>query len=298
MRFSELAIVLACLLGLGFAYVMSKEFVHTPVGPIPADCLHKVPSGTFVEERENEVILRHHSFQTRRLIKNLNCSIAQGKKRQFPSYYDGWLAYTTWQYPQGIGKFYGNFSVPTTAPKRAPVVLYLFTGLQNIDWIPKVDPIPKGPFDIIQPVLQYPADSGNGWSVKSWYVTLDQGVIVSDEIPVSQGEVIYSYMVKTGQAQWEIAAFNKKGQSTIIHPKAPRLTAQPWAYNTAECYGCTDCSYEPTTPCHFTDLILEDTTGKVLTPAWKTSVSPKKKCKEIAVVNSPSSVDIFFQGQQ
>jgi hypothetical protein len=46
-------------------------------------------------------------------------------------------------------------------------------GVQNIDWIPKTDPEPTGPFDIVQPVLQSPADSGDDWSVKSWLVTLD-----------------------------------------------------------------------------------------------------------------------------
>jgi len=30
------------------------------------------------------------------------------------------------------------------------------TGLQNINWIPKVTPLPSVDFDIIQPVLQYP----------------------------------------------------------------------------------------------------------------------------------------------
>jgi len=274
------------------------DTVITPVGLIPRECLYKVPSGTHVEEREDDVILRHHTFNTRRILKNPNCSMSGGLKRQFPASYDGWLAYTYWQYPQGIGKFYGNFSVPATSPKNAPEELYIFTGLQNINWIPKVDPIPSGPFDIIQPVLQYPADSGDSWSVKSWYVTLDQGVIVSDEIAVEESEVIYSYMIKTGPAQWEIAAFNSKGESTIIHPKASRLSSQPWAYNTAECYGCNSCSYEPSSPTHFTQLVLQDTTGKVLTPQWKAAVSPHKKCKEVAVVNSPVSVDIYFQGQE
>jgi hypothetical protein len=46
-------------------------------------------------------------------------------------------------------------------------------GVQNIDWIPKTDPEPTGPFDIVQPVLQSPADSGDDWSIKSWLVTLD-----------------------------------------------------------------------------------------------------------------------------
>lgn len=47
-----------------------------------------------------------------------------------------------------------------------------------------MDPEPSGAFDIIQPVLQYPGDEGNYWSVKSWYVTLKSGALASDEIKV------------------------------------------------------------------------------------------------------------------
>lgn len=79
--------------------------------------------------------------------------------------------------------------------------LFIFTGLQNVDWvstrewplcsvnlcdervsgsfqlssrsvvqIPIHDPeVPV--FDIIQPVLQYPADGGDWYSVKSWSVS-------------------------------------------------------------------------------------------------------------------------------
>lgn len=55
-----------------------------------------------------------------------------------------------------------------SSPASTPDILYIFTGLQNIDWIPKVDPEPSAAFDIIQPVLQYPGDGGDYWSVKSW----------------------------------------------------------------------------------------------------------------------------------
>ena len=63
--------------------------------------------------------------------------------------------------------------LPTDAPEAEPQILYLFPGLQNIDWIPKVDPEPTTPFDIIQPVLQYPFlsgedDNGRNWGVRSW----------------------------------------------------------------------------------------------------------------------------------
>ena len=43
-------------------------------------------------------------------------------------------------------------------------------GVYLRSWIPKVDPEPSQDFDIIQPVLQYPGDSGNYWSVRSWCV--------------------------------------------------------------------------------------------------------------------------------
>ena len=42
-------------------------------------------------------------------------------------------------------------------PAALPQVLYLFPGLQDVDWVPVVDPEPPaGQFDIIQPVLEYP----------------------------------------------------------------------------------------------------------------------------------------------
>lgn len=91
-----------------------------------------------------------------------------------------------------VGKKKGNFSVPNI-PANVPEELFIFTGLQNVDWIPKVDPAPKV-FDIIQPVLQYPADSGQGYSLKSWYVTLDSGVIETPEVLCNPGDVIYGNM--------------------------------------------------------------------------------------------------------
>ena len=48
----------------------------------------------------------------------------------------------------GISQFVGNFSVPDK-PQNDPEELYIFTGLQNVDWIPIVDPEPPV-FDIIQ----------------------------------------------------------------------------------------------------------------------------------------------------
>ncbi len=71
-------------------------------------------------------------------------------------------------------------------------------GGQNKDWIPKVDPETESVgFDIIQPVLQYPGDLGNYWSVKSWYVTTDSGAIESPERKCNPGDTIFGCGVLT-----------------------------------------------------------------------------------------------------
>lgn len=146
-------------------------------------------------------------------------------------------------------------------PSQTPQILYLFTGLQNIDWIPKVDPEPTRKFDIIQPVLQFPGDYGNYWSVKSWcdlsaladplwsgtpltpllqsrrYVTVDIGTVASEEAQVkSPGKsVVFGNMTRTGPSQWFVGStILPQGDTVQVTVDHPRLTNQPWAYNTLE----------------------------------------------------------------
>ena len=69
---------------------------------------------------------------------------------QLPPDYNGWLQYTAYEDAKGFDAFLGYFSVPDV-PKKVPQVLYLFTGLQNINWIPKVDPMPSAAFDMSGP---------------------------------------------------------------------------------------------------------------------------------------------------
>jgi len=195
---------------------------------------------------------------------------------------------------QGIGKFLGYFSVPDN-PQNDPEVLYLFTGLQNVDWIPIVDPTPPV-FDIIQPVLQYPGDNGNYWSVKSWYVTLNSGVLYSREIQTQTGDKIFGNMTQIGTDTWYIGGTSQKsGQTTEITVSRNRLVSQPWAYNTLECYGCSGgCSYEPTSPVYFTQLELYDKSGKAINPSWAPFTSPNNICNDRATIVSTSAVTISF----
>lgn len=124
----------------------------TPFGDLPAECVHSVPSGTHLERQlDGRVLAMHPTFTQPRVLPRCKRAPVRAA-RGFPSDYNGWLAYTAYQTQAPLATFdafLGNFSVPNE-PARKPRVLYIFTGLQNINWVPKVDPNPSGPFDIIQ----------------------------------------------------------------------------------------------------------------------------------------------------
>jgi hypothetical protein len=164
----------------------------------------------------------------------------------------------------------------------------------------QVDPEVAG-FDIIQPVLQYPSDDGEGWSVKSWYVSLDNGALQSDELRVKVGDAIFGNLTQVGltstEGKWFIGSQSvATGRSTDLTVARPRLRAQPWAYNTLECYGCAGCTTYPQQPCRFTNLQLSYK-GRKLTPQWNLNPKPAKKfqCAETIAVLTPSAQNIVFQ---
>jgi len=215
-----------------------------------------------------------------------------------PADYDGWLQYTAYHDTEGFDSFIGKFTVPDN-PKRHPHILYLFTGLQNIDWIPKVDAEPSEAFDIIQPVIQYPADWGEDhWSVKSWYVTLKAGALHSREVPCKTGDVVLGVMNRTGAESWVISStVQSSGKTTSQTVSNKRLVSQPWAYTTLECYGCRDCSTYPKAPVNFTDMTLTTGNGPVRSFAWEKNPKPQpdQKCNENVHIQDQTSVLYTFQ---
>jgi len=279
------------------AVSLPPGFSHTPIGPIPTKCITQVPDKAHIYENP-QGHLEFFDTELQKTRKVVPCDLTPYLQSSFqhPEDYDGWLAFTSNQtvaVNSSFDAFLGNFSVPD-APAKVPEVLYIFTGLQNINWIPVVDPPPQTPFDIIQPVLKYPSDTGNSWSVNCWYVTLDQGVVVSKELPVEIGSSVFGNMTRIGEETWFIGAVNSKGGYVNINVQRPRLLLQPWAYNTLEGYGVDSCSYEPTKPVQFTGLKLL-IGSKTFTPEWKAFRSPTPKCNEHAYVNSSSTVTISFK---
>lgn len=196
-------------------------------------------------------------------------------------------------------------SVPDV-PKNRPQMLYFFPGLQNVDWIPKVDPEPtsKHPFDIIQPVLQYPGTGlfGKKWALKSWYVTVNAGALYSTPITVEEGDSILCNMTRTGPTSFEVvgtlASEPTKATKQSCDNKA-RLDVQPWAYSAVtECYGCDGCDTFPTKPITFTENRLYQGTERLDEGLeWKVNPKPPKKfeCHEMTTVASNGDATTTFQ---
>lgn len=303
--------------GLAGVAASDPQYAHTPFGHVLSHCVHEVPNGAVsrsLADGSTEVVAPDGAVtiipqcDTRGgrdpvLMRN---NPLQSSGRPLPPDYDGWEQYTALNVTRlglkgGFDAFTNVMSVPDK-PKKPAQILYFFPGLQNIDWIPKVDPEPSVPFDIIQPVLQYQAGlfSGGEWQVKSWYVTLNAGALYSSPIKVEEGDAIFCNMTRTGPTSWVIKASLKSDPSKITTQTADnvRLKLQPWAYNTLECYGCQGCDTYPKQAITFTEnkLFLGGKAVDVPSGAWEMNPKPaaKLQCGEATKVEANGDTTISF----
>jgi hypothetical protein len=281
------------------------------VGHVRADCVTlDLPHNTRIERRGTHDVLHYPDgtvAQQSSCLLNKDARpvvidtrperVATSNDDFLPANYDGWEQYAAWQHNPTLTSFLGNFSVPDL-PAQAPEVLYIFTGLQNINWIPKVDPIPKVPFDIIQPVLQYPGTSNKDWAIRSWYVTVNGQSYASTPVAIQPGDVIFGNMTMIGNASWIIVSESANtGKATSLHASGAKVLTQPWAYVTIECYGCNGCSTYPTQPSYFTGMTFTDENAQPIAANWTANPqpNPKLQCHETTSIVSPGAVTFSFQ---
>ena len=164
--------VLAAVAVVNAASVPEPGYSVTPFGHILSRCVHEIPSGSATEELANGDTVVTPPSGAKYTIPKCDTSkypLRRPKPASFqriggtplPPDYDGWLQYTALNISQvglagGFDAFTNVMSVPDL-PSAEPQQLFLFPGLQNTNWIPKVDPEPSSsnPFDIIQPVSIY-----------------------------------------------------------------------------------------------------------------------------------------------
>lgn len=293
------------------------NYIRVPGGlMMHKDCIHNVRSGSHIIDNENDgVYLNDIKIPSckHKPIFNSDLGIHKEQSSSLPA--NGWQTWTSYQHPNNstFTVFNGNFSVPAApldwgnTPKAA--IVYIFTGLQNENWIPNSGGLPIGAskdFEIIQPVLQYGGGSYNGggeyWGVASWYVTVDAGAFYSDEVVVNPGDSIYGVMESEGPLTWRIDSITPSGQNSSLTVTRPRLKNNPWAYCTLEVYNVQQCSWLPpsNSVSHFTNMILRDSTTSI-TPQWDVFTEDylggpsQNPCGSLFTVIDPTAVDLTCQ---
>jgi len=302
-------IAIALFIGVAISIQVGEpHYFRTPFGLAWSECKYLIENGdlikTDLEGRTTHIksdgTMKHMEPCPYPVIRNRNNK--QTNKRDSPN--DGWQVWAAYNNANNVSfdAFLGNFNVPQQPSNwDGSALLYMFTGLQNDNWVP----IPSEPdtppgFDIIQPVLQYgggPDGGGAYWSLASWYVTVDENVFYSNPMQVNAGDNIFGNMTRLNETAWFIGSLDTtSGQSTDVTVDDPRLNTQPWAYCTLEVYSVSDCAgdFPPSnSPLKFTNLKL--IAGKqVVVPQWQTLDNGADHCGDSAAAPNAQSVTITF----
>jgi len=291
--------VLVCLFVLPLVAFSSEienpHYIRTPYGLAWSSCVHSVESGSHViHDRDNQqLIVKTPSGQKFDFDRcEMPIIPKRGKMNFGDSPDDGWQVWTAYIQPNNatFDAFLGYFNVPDAPSSWSGEILYMFTGLQDNNWVPTPStPNMPNVFDIIQPVLQY----DGSWSLASWYVGADN-VVNTGFFPVNSGDSIFGNMTRLSQTEWLIGGVTSSVNASFT-VSDDTLISQPWAYCTLEVYSIPDCDNFPpsNSPLEFTQLALY-AGGKQVTPSWSSLNNGADHCDAVAKVVSPAHVVIQF----
>ena len=137
----------------------------TPFGYWLSDCIHTVPAASNLINFDSHFTVNNNKISrchTAHNYTNITQRIFEATSKNISEEGNGWQAYVKQDMGSAVNAFNGTWIVPALpVQKSVDEVLYTFTALQNIDWVPPQNE-PSDPFDIIQPVLQYGYESGKG----------------------------------------------------------------------------------------------------------------------------------------
>jgi hypothetical protein len=231
--------------------------VETPGGPAAAGCVYAVENGATVSS-DTAVPCGH-------TVPKQTGGDAHGDNG-IP---DGWQVYSQHTDFDGISYFVSKFVVPP-----APTDV---TGQLLVYYFPSLTPSNNG--QILQPVLQYgvsPAGGGDFWAISSWLVDSSNNSFHSPLVQVNPGESILGAMHGIPPCQgghctsWEVSAtvLGDPTRLTTLNTDGENANYVNVQAGVLEAYHVPSCAGFPTGGVPFTTLILEDSTGNLVTPTW------------------------------
>lgn len=244
----------------------------TPFGDRPEECVLQVPSGATVKPNGKELLITIPATETtpesiQSYIAPEICSadinaIYEKNVLKSPQEQDGWLDYVGYYPPNGennLKSFTSTYVVPQDpVNNNGEQVLFYFIGMQDND-----DP---SAVNIVQPVLTW-GNGYNQWYVESWACCPSNITVHSPPLfGLTAGSSLQGVISRESASTWKIdSIFN--GKHTTLNAQVGDYIYN-WADITLEVYHVNACQDLARGKALFNDLVLTDSQGQTINPAW------------------------------
>ncbi|EAR96220.2 hypothetical protein TTHERM_00129970 (macronuclear) [Tetrahymena thermophila SB210] len=237
--------------------VNGEEYVQTPFGLLPRECVLRVPTGTHIQETEEGFIHLTNDQENfvKRVARNEKCD-----RKNPTKLLKTWIDNGGWTIPDGLTlqKFEGNYKVPNDPQLKSNQILYYFIGSQNNDG--------SGPgISIIQPVLTF---RYNKWFFQSWNCCPQGMAINSSPVGnVKAGDTLYG-SVEIVDDKVTIVSQNSEGQSSTLSVSREDRNFN-WIDATLEVYKIISCKNFPTEYLEYSNMNVTLSNGQSVQPQWE-----------------------------
>ncbi|EAS01987.1 hypothetical protein TTHERM_00500730 (macronuclear) [Tetrahymena thermophila SB210] len=259
--------------------INGEEHVQTPFGLMLRECVHNVPSGTYIQESEDGSIFLTNDEKNfaKRVQKSEKCQKANPSIKL-----EQWIDNGGWDLPAKtpLSKFEAYYYVPNTPQTTNNQWLYYFIGSQNNDG--------SGPgVSIIQPVLSY----FKGWYFQSWNCCPDGQAFNSPSIfNITPHDQVYG-SVQVKDSQVTIISQNKLGeQSTLTVDRNGRNFT--WIDATLEIYGISNCTDYPKGRMTYSQMNVTLSDGTIALPEWDNTFGASE-CNGQTFIQGPKTISIY-----
>lgn len=256
----------------------------TPVGSMPVECLHQVPSGAHVSELPRRVfgvkLANGHVFEAP------VCNMKRLRQTRFRQSQQG-PKWSKWQLAaqaqsmdlDGFDKFETSIRAPNL-PSQGAVPLQVVAGTQNQPFMPLFNETrgkPKGPFSLLGAALRYPS-SVEGWGVSLWFSTWTSGAVFTTERALHPGQRADVLIQRVGPRTWKAKVTVRETKEFLeLAMTNPRLQLQPWASLSLSGGHLHACSQLPRGTVDFQATRLYNDRTRDLA-AWLPAVGPWPQC--------------------
>jgi len=282
-------LISALILFIGLFFVVSQaKLIPTPFGLRPEICVTRnVPSGSFIEEVEDGVLITHPTGELHKLPKHQECLdyhqnwlINNFTRAANPL--DGWLDYVSWYPPAAdeVSSFTANYHVPPAPQNNGNQVLFYFIGTENFQSNVGVT--------ILQPVLTW-GNGLNGWSYASWNCCPAGQQQESKPFQgFGRGDVLQAAIQASGTNWVVTSSWNGKSTQLTV-PAASRDF--DWVDVTLETYSVSGCKEFPDGPMVFSQMVLTLDNAGVTSVPWGKNTGPTQ-CNGSITIDGPARVTI------